>query len=152
PTSVNTYNTPNEVIQYFHDNSVYAQDKWTPMRKLTLNLGVRFDTTYGWQPETCQVETVFIAGQCYAALNGYPDWKRVVPRVSAIYDLTGDGRTALKFSANRYDIPAGVPFVNQVNPVKLVSDTRAWTVCAAGQTTGCDLNGDRIPQVNELGP
>ena len=29
---------------------------------------------------------------------------------------------------------------------------RAWTVCKAGQTSGCDLNNDFLPQLNELGP
>ena len=39
----------------------------------------------------------------------------------------------------------------RLNPLGATSDTRVWTVCAAGQTSGCDLNGDLVPQVNELG-
>src|SRR5206468_9395369 len=77
--------------------------------------------------------------------------KALVPRVSAVYDLFGDGRTALKFAASRYDQPITLINVQRVNPLVSTNDTRAWTVCAAGQTSGCDLNGDLIQQLNELG-
>ncbi len=142
PDSVNTYNTPAKFKQYHEDHAVYVQDRWRPTAKLTLNLGLRFETTYGWQPEACQVQTVFIQGQCFSAIEGAPDWKSLAPRFSTVYDLFGDGRTALKFSANRYNIPVGVANVVRINPIRVTSDTRAWT----------DRNGDQIPQLTELGP
>ena len=142
PDSVNTYNTPNNSTQFDSTHAVYVQDKWRPARKLTLNLGLRFETNYGWQPATCQPQTEFVTGQCFSAIEGAPDWKAVAPRVSAVYDLFGDGKTVLKAAANRYEIPPGVSFVAQINPVVVTNDTRVWT----------DANGDRIPQLNELGP
>jgi hypothetical protein len=152
PDSVNTYNTPTDYLNSMHDNAVYAQDKWTPVHKLTLNLGLRFDSTQSWMPAACQPDTPFITGQCFPAITS-PTWKALVPRLSAIYDVFGNGRTALKFSANRYVIsPGASQYLNQINPLKVVSDTRPWTVCAAGQTSGCDLNHDLLPQLNELGP
>src|SRR5262249_37124305 len=63
----------------------------------------------------------------------------------------GDGKTAIKVSASRYDQPITLSNVQRVNPLGIVNDTRAWTVCAAGQGVGCDLNGDLTPQLNELG-
>jgi carboxypeptidase family protein len=153
PDSVNTYNTPTHSVQFIQTQSAFIQDKWKPMRKLTVNLGLRFEYSYGRQEKTCQVATVFVQqSQCFPAINGAPDWKNLVPRLSAIYDVFGDGTTALKLSANRYDIQPGIAVVDRLNPVKPTSDTRSWTVCAAGQTSGCDLNGDGIPQLNELGP
>ena len=142
PDSVNTYNTPNNSTQFDSTHAVYVQDKWRAMRKLTLNLGLRFETNYGWQPATCQPQTQFVTGQCFPAIQGAPDWKALAPRFSVVYDLFGDGKTVLKAAANRYEIPPGVSFVAQINPVVVTSDTRAWS----------DLNGDRIPQLNELGP
>jgi hypothetical protein len=79
----------------------------------------------------------------------------VNPRFSAIYDLGGDGKTALKFAANRYITPVGKSIVERVNPIKLVSDTRSWVSqanCPTVNFIGCDLNGDLLPQINELGP
>ena len=160
PDSVNTYNVPitstssKIPVAYepsYRDNGLYIQDKWTPARKLTINAGLRFETTYGWQPAACQTETTFVAGQCFSAIAGAPDFKAVVPRASAVYDLFGDGKTALKFSASRYDQPITLQNVLRLNPLGATSDTRPWTVCTTGQTSGCDLNGDLVPQLNELG-
>lgn len=163
PTSVNTYNTNGTDISFWpilrnRDHALYAQDKWTPTRKLTLDLGLRFQTGFSWvdtlpgSKGLCQVQTAFIAAQCFAAPTGIPYWKNFAPRFSAIYDLSGQGRSVVKFTANRYEIPQGNTMAARVNPLKVVNDTRSWTVCSPGQTSGCDLNGDLLPQVNELGP
>ena len=60
PDSVNTYNSPTSFVMYSRDHGFYVQDRWTPTRKLTLNLGLRLETTYGWMPPVCQQETIFI--------------------------------------------------------------------------------------------
>src|SRR5439155_425529 len=152
PDSVNTYNTPTDAIPENIQQGLYLQDKWTPARKLTLNLGLRLDTNVGWQRASCQPATQFIEKKCFDAIRNVPNWKVVNPRFSAIYDLAGNGKTAIKFAANRYIIPVGSGVLDRINPISVASDTRAWTACAAGQTSGCDLNGDKLPQINELGP
>jgi hypothetical protein len=120
-----------------------------------MNLGLRVETNYGWMTAACQTQTPFVGAQCYAPLKGFPDWTAVNPRFSAIYDIGGNGKTALKFAANRYITPVGKSVVERVNPIKIVSDTRRWvdqSRCASVSFIGCDLDGDLIPQVNELGP
>jgi hypothetical protein len=141
PDSVNTYNTPLAFQPWDRDQAFYVQDKWTPVRQLVLNLGLRVETNYGWQPATCQVQTIFVQAQCFPEIKGAPDFKAVTPRFSAVYDLFGDGRTALKVSANRYDQPINITIVQRLNPVGTVNDTRTWR----------DTNGDLIPQLSELG-
>jgi hypothetical protein len=152
PDAANTYTTPSYVDQKDLEHAMYVQDRWQPMRRLTLNLGLRFDTNYGWVDAVCQEATVFVVARCFESRKGFPDFKDINPRFSAIYDIVGDGRTALKFSANRYVVPIGVSIVNRVSPTGVASDTRRWTACGPGQTSACDLNGDLRPQVNELGP
>jgi hypothetical protein len=159
---VNTYNVPiasttGKVPWAFQwmdrDTALYLQDKWTPIKKLVINLGIRYETNYGWELPTCQQPNVFFtSSQCYPEIKGAPNFKAPTPRLSMIYDLKGDGKTALKFSASRYDQPIMGTIVLRLNPIGRVNDTRAWTVCAPGQTSGCDLNHDGIPQLNELGP
>ncbi|MGC4081912.1 MAG: hypothetical protein QM736_07345 [Vicinamibacterales bacterium] len=95
--------------------------------------------------------TIFVQEQCFGAIEGAPDFKAFAPRFSAVYDIFGDGRTALKFAASRYHQPITLQNVLRLNPLGATSDTRIWTVCAEGQTSGCDLNGDLVPQINELG-
>ena len=152
PEQVNTYNTPARSIPENIQQGLYIQDKWRLGRKLTLNAGIRLDTNYGWTRALCQEATPFVEGRCFDKMEGVPDWKAVNPRFSAVYDLAGNGRTALKFAANRYIIPVGSSVLDRVNPVFLANDIRPWTACAAGQTSGCDLNRDLLPQLNELGP
>ena len=46
------------------------------------------------------------------------DWKTTGPRISAAYDLSGNGRTGLKFAAGRYYymIPASGGILGGFNP------------------------------------
>jgi hypothetical protein len=162
PTQVNTYNVPITsttgkapvAFQLWNrETAIYVQDKWNPFKKLVVNLGLRFEQFYGWVPATCQQPNIFLqSSQCYPEVKNAPDFKAPTPRFSMIYDLRGDGKTALKFAANRYNQPINISIETRLNPIATASDTRAWTVCAAGQASGCDLNGDKIPQINELGP
>ncbi len=159
PVSVNTYNVPimgdfSGPVQYEvwdRTNALYVQDKWRPTKKLVVDVGLRFETDFGWVKPSCTATNIFVDGRCFSEINDVPNFKTVVPRFSAVYDLKGDGRTALKFAANRYTRPVSLENALRVFPAVVASDTRAWTVCAAGQTSGCDLNGDLKPQTNELG-
>ena len=142
PDSANTYNTPTAFVMYSRDHAAYIQDRWAAARRLTFNLGLRVESTYAWMPALCQQQTIFINAQCFAELRGVPDLVGLSPRFGAIYDVAGDGRTAIKLTVNRYNTPIGVNNLQTVNPVRLTNDTRSWT----------DANGDRIPQLTELGP
>ena len=142
PDSVRTSNFPLNFDLISYDQGAYVTDRWTPTRKLTLNMGARLETSFGRIPAQCQGETIFIKGQCFDKVEGIPDWRRVSPRFSLIYDVTGDGKTAIKVTANRYDIPVGNVLVATLNSVTPTFDSRPWT----------DSNRDLIPQLNELGP
>jgi hypothetical protein len=142
PNSVNTYNTPSSNVAFILDTAMFVQDKWRPTRKLTVNLGLRLEKLTGWQPEVCQVETIFIAGRCFDALNDVPRWFDPAPRLGAIYDIFGDGRSAIKVGVSRYNIGTASGHSGRVNPNRVTNDTRPWN----------DTNGDRIPQLEELGP
>jgi hypothetical protein len=141
PDSVLVYNTPYDTVGYFHDNAIYIQNKWTPVRKVTASMGLRLQKSFGWIPPVCQPQTIFIAGQCFDEVKGFPDYLDLSPRFGLVYDLFGDGKTALKVAANRYHLSIGGGFVDRLNPVTLKSETRPWS----------DRNGDLIPQLDELG-
>jgi hypothetical protein len=145
PDSVNTYNTPTGSDRNYREHALYAQDAWRPTRKLVLNFGLRYEDAYEWindgESPLCQQQTVFIEERCFGPVSGVPDLSAFAPRFSAIYDPFGDGRTALKFTANRYLITQ-MGLSGSVNPIRVASDTRPWT----------DANRDLIPQLNELGP
>jgi outer membrane receptor protein involved in Fe transport len=118
PASVNTYlvpltkestlDIPSDIpvlFQYRADETgAFIQDRWTVHRKLTLNAGLRYGTNRSWQPPSCAPETQFYPGQCFDKVTA-PSFGDFSPRFNMVYDLQGDGRTALKFSANRYSLP-----------------------------------------------
>jgi len=165
PSQVNTYTVPIlssssgripvgwEVRD--RDTATYIQDQWTPFKKLVVNAGFRYATNRGWELASCRAANIFVEASCYPRIDDAPNFKGFVPRLSVVYDLKGDGRTAIKFGANRYHQPIGIQIVNRLNPVSAASDTRTWldqSKCASVNNIGCDINGDLIPQPNELGP
>ncbi|MBI4471177.1 MAG: TonB-dependent receptor [Acidobacteria bacterium] len=142
PDSVNLYSTPNDSRVYYRNHGFFIQDKWTPIRKLTLNLGLRFENVGGWVPAQCQPAGAFVQQQCFNEIRNVPDWFDLSPRFGLAYDVFGDGRTAFKLSISRYNINLVTSHQLRVNPVTTATDTRPWT----------DRNRDLIPQLDELGP
>jgi hypothetical protein len=176
PTSVNTYlasvtaadnsygsDIPPLYTYIESTQGAYLQDKWAIRRKLMLNVGLRYETDDSHQTPTCLPVTQFYPGACFAEVTA-PPLKNFAPRFSLVYDVMGDGKTALKFGANRYDQPISVSFIERLNPlaggaiggaVTTVTDQRQWlpqSRCNDPGVVGCDRNGDLIPQLSELGP
>ena len=119
PDSVNVYNTPTDSYTRHATQAFYAQDRYTPVRKLTINYGLRFQTARGGVPAGCSTPTVlFPTAQCFPEIKDQPHFNNFSPRLSAIYDLFGDGKTALKVSANRYIVGTGSPYTSRLNPFR----------------------------------
>jgi hypothetical protein len=134
--------------QLNHDLGIYAQDKWV-VKRMTLNLGLRFDYLNSQINEQDAPAGRFVPARHFDPIYNVPNWKDISPRLGVAYDLFGDARTAIKTSLNRYVVFEAINFAQMVNPLTQgagssagASDTRTWN----------DLNGDRIPQDNELGP
>lgn len=105
PDSVLVYDYPNTTGSGEWYNSAYFNDKITLSRKLTLNIGVRYDRYSSFLPEQGNEGTGPFATKNIFAAQGesnYPVYQTLVPRVSAVYDLTGEGRVALRASYGRY--------------------------------------------------
>jgi hypothetical protein len=81
----------------------------------------------------------------FAAVENVPNWKNVSPRLGAAYDLSGNGRTALKVSVGRYlEGPNLISITRLANP--------AGAVVSAAFRNWNDTNGDFMAQEHELGP
>jgi len=85
-----------------HDLGLFAQDRWT-LRRLTLNYGVRYDWYKSEYPDQhLGPSTIFTNRNADFAGEDNLNWKDITPRVGASYDLFGDGKTAVKATANKY--------------------------------------------------
>src|SRR5207249_3908126 len=97
--------------------AVYAQDQWT-VRHFTINGGLRYDQHIGsvgggWTSGP----NAYAPLQTWPAVKDTPNWKDISPRMGVAYDLFGDGKTALKYTLNRYVVNEATTFVGGLNPV-----------------------------------
>jgi hypothetical protein len=146
PYQVLAYNTPTTQKNYFRDPSFYVQDTWTLKRRLTFDLGLRYDhfVTYYPAQKSDPNETFpqLFPITPYASSGNLVDWNTVSPRVGLAFDVTGKGDSVVRFSYGRFYIMQGTGLAETVNPVGLSGKYYAWN----------DSNGDGIPQQDEWLP
>jgi hypothetical protein len=153
PVSVQLFNTPLQQKRAVMITSLYGQDTYS-YKRLTAVGGIRWERTEGWLPaqqdpagqyfpEGTSVSTAFgnyQLSRTFSEVRDVPLWHNTGPRGSVIYDVAGNGLTAIKFSAARYYDQIGTGTPGGVNPNGLVSQTFVW-----------NDNGDLIFQPGELG-
>jgi len=105
----------------------YVQDSWTLAERLTLNLGLRFDTSKGSFPEQFKAQSADPYG-LLATLGDSPfseyslpamdvlSWTHFSPRIGFSYDPFGDGRTSIKGSWSRYNEYLMIQYYSLANP------------------------------------
>ena len=127
---------------------LYAQDTWRATDRVTINGGLRWEPYLGQNMKNGAVTNFSVenfrqgikskrflnapAGMMYPGDSGVPggnsginkQWKNLSPRVGVAWDVSGDGRTAVRSSyAMNYDLPSAVflyiaasssPFGNRV--------------------------------------
>jgi hypothetical protein len=117
----------------------FIQDKWT-IRRLTLNPGLRFDYfSTGYEPFHLGPDRFAPTRDVTFADTPWYNFKDFSPRMGAVYDLFGNGRTAVKASINRYQL-AIFPLDGIVTRDRLVNRvTRSWIDANNNFIPDCDL-------------
>jgi hypothetical protein len=135
PFQVTVLNTPLQVKEYLDANlGFYAQDSWR-LNKLTLNYGLRFDHVRQHVVGQDAMQGRFADLEPYDDIY-LPTWNSISPRLSAVYDIFGNGKTAVRFGFNKFMTAVTTGYAQLYNPTALTSQSLAWT----------DLNGDDIAQ------
>ena len=149
PTGITYRLTPRTVkVNVDHDLGLFAQDKWT-IARWTLAGAIRWDSFANSFPEQGLTGTFF--GR---SLNvTFPDqdnlsWNDITPRLSATYDVFGNGKTAWKISLNKYLEGLGTTgfgaaqVTDAPNPIlRLQTDSsRPWGDADLDFNPDCDLN------------
>lgn len=135
PVRVTVLNTPLVVQENLDANAgFYAQDSWN-LSKLTINYGLRWD--YVKQRVVGQDAQ---SGR-FANVPAYddivlPTWSTFSPRLSVVYDVRGNGKTAIRAGYNKFVTAATTGFAQLYNPTALTSQVLTWN----------DVNGDDIAQ------
>lgn len=136
PDSVLIRNTPlsyGERLNY--DLGFYVQDSWT-LNRLTVNAGVRYELLKAQVLAAESPVGRFVPARTFEPIGNLPNWKDWAPRLAVVYDLFGNGRTAIKGSINRYNLARTTGVASSYNPLLSQTATLRWT----------DVNGDDIAQ------
>ncbi len=127
PFEVQAYNFPIYPSDKENANGIYGTDTWK-IRRVTLNLGVRWDRWvdfYSKQTTTAHqfqgVFPVFTEPKTIVA-----DWNDVVPRLGAVWDVRGNGKTVVKGSFGMFGDRAGDTLPAQYDANGLDSKTYSW--------------------------
>ena len=83
PVSVSIYTGPYGPYQQGFENGAYVQDQWT-MRRLTLNLGVRYSVYDMLIPAMHLPAGPFVPARDFPEVKHSPRWENLSPRVGAL--------------------------------------------------------------------
>lgn len=141
-------------VKWSQTNEIYSlffQDTFSLKKFLTINLGLRFDSTHMHTDETAVGGNEWT--EYYTKSTGNPvtlrapakknvvSWNTLYPRIGFTLDLTNDGNNIFKANFARYSYQVSY------DPAYRVIETGYWEVDYAWK----DLNGDKKAQPNELG-
>jgi hypothetical protein len=148
PFQVVVYNSPATSIQDVNsDLGMFAQDAWT-MKRLTLNYGVRFEHFNASIPAESSPASTWIGARNFPAIENLPNWNDWALRFAASYDLTGDGKTALKGNAGKYVAAQAAGYAQNFNGMSGQTQTVGWNDL---NRDGTIMNADGTIQTNEVG-
>jgi hypothetical protein len=108
----------------------FVQDRWT-IKHLTLNAGVRLDTLGMNFPESHLGPGLLVPNRDITLpYTEYIKWRDIQPRIGVVYDLFGNGKTAVKANMSDYVIPQRTSndYSTLGNPVNALAQLvpRSW--------------------------
>lgn len=129
-----TYEDPYSVVRRSDAFGFFIDDQWTPTRRLTINLGLRYDRMMSKyrkgeiyeMPSTWEGlnESMTVVRETKGSTNIF-DFKTLAPRIGITYALTSDMKTILRASYGRYYTPLAAEYLKGSGPDAPIQD-RNW--------------------------
>lgn len=117
PAQVYLFKTPSKSENGLLTTGLFVQDTYQIGNRVTLNLGVRYDRYKTFRPEqegppvgkfnTTQLK--------FAAVDNLITFNALAPRVGVVFDLTGAGKTVLKFNYGTFWWNPGTGIASDTN-------------------------------------
>jgi hypothetical protein len=100
PAEVYLFKTPSKSENGLFTTGLFVQDTYQVGQRLTLNLGLRYDRYQTFRPEqegppVGKFNTVQLK---FSAVDNLVTFNAVAPRLGVVFDVTGQGKTVLKFN------------------------------------------------------
>jgi len=150
--------TPRTIaVNVDYDMGFFAQDRWT-VGRWTLQGGIRFDAFKNSYPPQSITGTA-LAPNLNVRFDRIDNlaWRDITPKMGATYDLFGNGKTALKFTLNKYLEGMGTTGIGPANvsenpnPIlRLVGTTALSSRSWADDGRNGGVAGDFVPQCDLL--
>jgi hypothetical protein len=128
----------------------FLDDRWSPSKRLSITLGLRFD----WMTSKYDKGEVYEFVTAPEEINGPPpvlreragsdnvyDFKTWSPRLGASYQLTEGGKTVVRGSWGRYYMPVSLENLRRFGP-DVPTLTRDFQLYSVGPWDTVDTNGD----------
>jgi hypothetical protein len=151
-----THQSPYSVVRTSDAAGLFFDDQWTPTRRLTVNLGLRYDvmtSKYGKgevykMPSTPAGlnESMTVVRDTKGSTNIF-DFKTLGPRIGITYALTSDMKTIFRASYGRYYLPLAAEYLKGSGPDAPIQD-RQWLYYTVPWSIA-DANGDRFVDMFE---
>jgi hypothetical protein len=157
PDTVSIRNSPlvyGETLN--RDLGIYAQDSWR-LNRLTANLGLRWETLNAKVLAGKSPAGRFAPERTFNEIKDVPAWNNFAPRMALVYDLFGNGRTAVKYSLNRYNLSRTTGIAANYNPLVSATFSLPWRDvngndiadgslrCAGYPSAGCEIDFSSLP-------
>jgi hypothetical protein len=134
-------------------DALFVQDQWTRNR-LTLQGAVRFDRATSWFPVQQEGPSRFLPTPIIIPeTRGVDSYKDITPRMGAVYDASGNGKTAIKMIVGKYLDGVGVSgtYAN-TNPTLRMPQTTSTFGTAGVTRAWTDANTNFVPDCDLLNP
>jgi hypothetical protein len=146
PTSLTEYASPtnsNSEVKVRPDLSLFVQDQWT-LHRVTLNMGVRYEYHRTKADPVTTYAGPLVDSHSLPGLDCIPCWHDIDPRFGVVWDVFGNGKTAIKGQVGRYVGLVSWVMSKTFNPQSAIvsSTSRSWG----------DANGDLIPECDLRNP
>jgi hypothetical protein len=153
PSSVLVDNEPTFNRPRHNEAGAFAQDTWT-IKRLTINPGLRYDWFHPWIAAQTSPASPWLPARQFDEIDSLLAFKNWSPRLGVIYDVFGDGKTAIKGSVSKYIAILGNTSADNYNPDgPAITDQRRWTdLAGTGSPIACDAQGNCRILFNEIGP
>ena len=141
PSSLTEYVSPlDQTAALKLSMGLFVQDQWK-LNRLTVNLGLRYEYLNAYSPTIARRAGPLSDATTFPEVDCLPCWHDINPRSAIVYDLFGNGRTALKASFGKYSNAGTTMLAETFRPstAAVNSTTRGWTDTNANFFPDCDL-------------
>jgi len=134
-------------------DAVFAQEQWTRDR-LTLQAALRFDRAASWFPAQQEGPSRFLPTPIILPeTSGVDSYKDLTPRMGAVYDVFGNGKTAIRMILGKYLDGVGVSGTyGNTNPTLRLPQTTMIFGTAGVTRSWTDANRNFVPDCDLLNP